>query len=526
MTRSTHILRHRDGPRGLYGDLLPPALFGRMFPLGGKVTPAPFSDAALAKLGAQMSTSIDELKDEKAHASGIPALYTYFGQFVAHDLTFDPNTSLEKRRDKTAQVDYRTPAFDLDNVYGRGPEGQPYMYRSPRIGTGAERFLLGQPLNSGYNGNTDLPRNVAEPARALIADPRDDENVLIAQLHTLFLRFHNNAAQNEEWNFQQVQNEVIYHYQQVVLYDFLRRIINSKVLKLYEPGGHYEESAIRYYHWKGSKNKPPNSDSLSPYPFLPIEFSAAAYRFGHSMVRPAYQLNDDVLAAIFPDSEHLFPESLTGFQRTDPQFGLDWVRFIDIHRGFGGSKRTELTNNRPLQFAFKIDTLLSNPLLHLPPSLDLSRTNSLAVRDLIRGSRLGLPTARTIARAMGIEDQLLENEEIIIGGYETAGGTSIVKVHKEFKSDCPLWPYILAEATHYQEPEGVPGLKKRKMTPKLGPVGGRIVAETILGLMFADPLSLLNQRKGRKLTRTSYSLADFVNDALDPTREISSTIQE
>jgi hypothetical protein len=102
------------------------------------------TEKALHDLALKMSSDADPPKDGKDdEESGIPALYTYFGQFIDHDLTFDPNSSLQKRNDPNALTDYRTPAFDLYCVYGRGPDDQPYLY------DGANGFLLGKPIGGG-----------------------------------------------------------------------------------------------------------------------------------------------------------------------------------------------------------------------------------------------------------------------------------------------------------------------------------------------------------------------------------------
>jgi hypothetical protein len=114
------------------------------------------------------------------------------GQFIDHDLTFDPDASFQKQKDPDATEDFRTPAFDLDNVYGRGPGDQPYMYD-----TDQKSFLLGDPLFLGADGARDLQRNGA--GRALIGDPRNDENVIVSQLQGLFLRFHNRLVKRNPW---------------------------------------------------------------------------------------------------------------------------------------------------------------------------------------------------------------------------------------------------------------------------------------------------------------------------------------
>src|SRR5262252_3277018 len=155
-------------------------LFGRMF---RSLPPAHFGAteaeniANLTTLGTAMSADFDPPKDGKdEEESGIPALYTYFGQFVDHDITFDPASSLQMQNDPDALTDFRTPAFDLDNVYGRGPDDQPYLY------DGNTSFLLGARINGGDPNARDLARNGANPSRALIGDPRNDENSIVSQL--------------------------------------------------------------------------------------------------------------------------------------------------------------------------------------------------------------------------------------------------------------------------------------------------------------------------------------------------------
>src|SRR5882757_4112451 len=245
--------------------------------------------ANLAELAKKMSADFDPPKDGKDdEESGIPALYTYLGQFIDHDITFDPASSLQKQNDPDALVDFRTPAFDLDNVYGRGPDDQPYMY------DGNGSFLMGDPIQGGDAGAKDLPRNNANPRRALIGDPRNDENSIVSQLQGLFLRFHNRTLKdNPGLSFEDVQRLVRFHYQYVVINDFLPRIIDSGVLNQLKSGSHYDPSKLKFFHWKDD-------------PFMPVEFSVAAYRLGHSMIRPGYRLNDDdkTLLPIFPVPSH------------------------------------------------------------------------------------------------------------------------------------------------------------------------------------------------------------------------------
>src|SRR5262249_49077740 len=151
--------------------------------------------------------------------SQTPAGYTYLGQFIGHDITFDPASSLQHDNDPDALVDYRTPRFDLDCLYGRGPADQPYLFEEEN-----RRFILGGPLDSG--DDWDVPR-VDSTERAIIADPRNDENVILVQLHAIFLRFHNQLARTSGADFATVQRLVRWHYQWIVLYDFLPQIIHE-----------------------------------------------------------------------------------------------------------------------------------------------------------------------------------------------------------------------------------------------------------------------------------------------------------
>ncbi len=503
--------RHSEPVRGLLSaktSALFQGRFGRMF---RSLAPAKFgatdteNEANLAKLGSAMSGAFDAPKDGKDdEESGIPALYTYFGQFIDHDLTFDPASSLQKQNDPDALTDFRTPAFDLDNVYGRGPDDQPYLY------DGGNAFLLGDPIGGGGDpGAKDLARNNANPRRALIGDPRNDENSIVSQLQGLFLRFHNRTlADNLKLSFPEVQKLVRFHYQYIILNDFLPRIIHSGVLSALKTGPRYDAHKLKCFHWKHK-------------PFMPVEFSVAAYRLGHSMIRPGYRLNDAVLLPIFPVPPSVapnLPEGLTGFRAMNPAWGIDWGRFIDIDtRVYDGSPAE---NARRLQFAYRIDTSLVNPLANLPPAV-ATNPSSLAQRNLLRAWRLGLPSGQHVAHAMGIIP--LDDQNILIGqGVDTPDAPlpSIVDpslgLAGVFAKNCPLWTYILAEAIQNKESVQIPVQGNVSITtPRLGPVGGRIVAEVFLGLMFGDSNSLLNLNPEWKPDAgANYALKDFVKYAL------------
>src|ERR1700761_9578509 len=157
--------RHGTVVRGLSATLSSPQFEGRFGRLFRALPHARFgrteaeNQQNLQKLGVAMSATFDPPKDgADDEESGIPALYTYLGQFIDHDLTFDPASSLQKANDPDSLVDYRTPRFDLDNIYGRGPDDQPYLYEDGR------RFLLGDEITGGGFDATDLPRSKNERA--------------------------------------------------------------------------------------------------------------------------------------------------------------------------------------------------------------------------------------------------------------------------------------------------------------------------------------------------------------------------
>jgi hypothetical protein len=503
--RQPRIDRPHGGVRGANlsrSSVLFAGPFGRIF---RAVPPADFGpdDAtSLKNLDALAAaiTSVADPKDPKdgpdAEESGIPAAYTYFGQFIDHDLTFDPASSLQKQNDPDALVDFRTPQFDLDNIYGRGPDDQPYLYNND-----GRTFVLGSALTGAdsnpqardlqRNNPSDIQGQPKNPARALIGDPRNDENVIVSQLQGLFHRFHNKIANdNPSWTFPRIQQEVRFHYQWVLLHDFLPTVVSADVIKDVLPVAKdgklvIDKANLKFFHFRDNA-------------FMPLEFSAGAYRFGHSMVRPGYRLSDTVKPVpIFALGDKAV--DLRGFKPPLPNWAIDWRRFIDIvplHYGTltDNPDQNDPNNQKRLQLAYKIDTSLVNPLGVLPPSVAVN-PSVLAQRNLERGWRMRLPSGQDVARAMGVAP--LPDEQILIGKF-TGDKADIVSPiaklgdGKAFVGNCPLWAYILAETVESTVVVKTLDGDKPIKTRKLGPVGGRIVAETFVGLLLADSSSLLN----------------------------------
>lgn len=491
-------IRPHGGVRGANlsrSSLLFGGPFGRIF----RAVPAadfgpddPTSKANLDALAKAMTSDLDpnDPKDgPDSEESAIPAAFTYFGQFIDHDLTFDPASSLQKQNDPDALQDFRTPQFDLDNIYGRGPSDQPYMYNDD-----ARTFVLGTPLTGAPQVNPrakDLQRNSQNPARALIGDPRNDENVIVAQLQGLWHRFHNKIAiDNATWSFERVQQEVRFHYQWVLLHDFLPTIVAREVLERVLPKAKdgtlvIDKDNLKFFHYRDNA-------------FMPLEFSAAAYRFGHSMIRPGYRLNDGIPPLpIFKQGANAL--DLRGFKPPLPDWALDWRRFIDlVPLDYGtlvdNPDQNDPHNQNRLQLAYKIDTSLVNPLGVLPASIAVD-PSVLAQRNLERGWRMRLPSGQDVARAMGVTP--LTDDKILIGKFTGDKADIVTTIDKVgdgngFVGNCPLWTYVLAETI-----ESIDTLKtlqgdKKITTRRLGPVGGRIVAETFVGLLLADSSSYVN----------------------------------
>ncbi|MEA2262002.1 MAG: hypothetical protein QOJ51_4827 [Acidobacteriaceae bacterium] len=531
-------------------------LFGRMF---RTLPAAPFEDNDLKLLANAMTadpeivtkpdgtpkqddkgrlipkaTPETELDDEEN--LGIPAGYTYFGQFIDHDITFDPASSLQRQNDPEALVDFRTPRLDLDNLYGRGPADQPYMYASDGV-----RFLLGSDLtrNATPTKAKDLPRI---GHRAIIGDKRNDENVIVSQLQGVFLQFHNAVADRlpqKTIKFEDVQRLVRWHYQWVVLHDFLPKIVGEQTLHQVLPhlknktSIYKDKPDLRFFQWKND-------------PFMPIEFAAAAYRFGHSMVRPIYRLNKELVG----DEEQktrgvdgrqfifgaLREQSLNGFRDFPSIWAIDWRLFFEFDRKLDDHKNLGPGRVQP---SYKIDSSLVNPLAFLPefsvpddagnkgdfqmdndghPKTQENQIAKLAQRNLLRGKAMGLPSGQTVARKMDIEP--IPDADLRVGKSNMDGlkdNKSIADLAGRFEDNAPLWFYVLAEAQH----EWAKAAKckkgddnaKNSIHVKLGPMGGRIVTEVLVGLILGDQFSFLSQwPEWSPLMKQPSNFAPFTSD--------------
>jgi hypothetical protein len=441
--------------------------FTRLFPY---LPSARFAQHDLEQLAHEMTAPKDtdaDAKPDPEENPGIPAAYTYLGQFVDHDLTFDPISHLRATltgAQLRALANFRTPRFDLDNLYGRGPDDQPYMYKKDGI-----RMLLGESMSGKPfdPGAVQLPRGPS--GRALIGDPRNDENRIVAQLHAIFLRFHNRVVQKmggtRHVSFQEARDQVRWHYQWILVNDFLPAILEEQTYQSVFPDP--------YGPVPGIPRLRENDLEL-----MPVEFSVGAYRFGHSMIRPRYRLNPTIERPIFSNYPYDDTADLGGFRPIPAGWAIDWQFFIDLGRDAG----------RKPQLSYKIDTSLVHPLGDLPPQI-ARNPSCLALRNLERGMAFQLPSGQQVARALGMSP--IPDEELMIGPA-TVGGTRkpMTEVAPGFAGNAPLWAYILSEA-QVMSWKNASGPVSDQTPIRLGPVGGRLVAEVFASLLRGDHTSYL-----------------------------------
>jgi hypothetical protein len=442
--------------------LVAPDSFGRMFHLPPFAPPTPRVKAALTELGRRggLLDANDDLAagpvalivdpalsvnnpNSEHHTAGV----TFMGQFLDHDVTFDTTSRLGEPTNPRTSPNARRPFFDLDAVYGDGPAGSPLLYEQ------GDRAKLRVETGGRFE---DLPRDGV--GRAILADPRNDENVILAGLHAAFLLFHNRLVDlvrrdHPAWSanevFAEARRLTTWHYQWLILHELLPLFVGQSMVDDVLLHGR------RFY-------TPPRGEA-----FIPVEFQIA-YRFGHSMVRPSYRANftgndgDPFFAMVFDELPPRpgDPDDLRGGVRAERRF-VGWQTFFS----FPGFENDVRPNKR-------IDTKLSTPLFALPIGVIPAGTppTSLAQRNLLRHLTWRVPSGQAIAAAIGAPV------------LSTADLAELASIYAPFMTSTPLWYYVLKEAEILED------------GAHLGPVGGRIVAEVFIGLLRLDPESYLSQQ--------------------------------
>jgi hypothetical protein len=470
-----------------YSSAFNPDRFTRLFPdLPTFASQSPKVETALKELGepgglldakdklsagpvlliTDLSLSVNN-PNNPGHTAGT----TFFGQFIDHDITFDVGSRLGQPTDPKDAINGRTASLDLDSVYGGGPVASPQLYSA------LDRAKLKVEFGGLYE---DLPR--AAGMSAILGDPRNDEHVIIAGLHAAFLKFHNNAVDAlrldgvpEPNVYGSARRLTTWHYHWLVVHEFLPLVVGQALVDDLLSHGR------RFY-------LPQTGRSL-----IPVEFQAACYRFGHSMIRPSYRANlagdngQPFFGMIFdPGGQgQLDPVDLRGGSRAPRRF-IGWQTFFDF--GDGQVKPNKL-----------IDTKLSTPLFDLPLGAIASHDppTALPQRTLLRHLTWKLPSGQQIAQAMGAP--VLSSQDL----------SELKSFGVGFERSTPLFYYALKEAELIEQ-----GLR-------LGPVGGRIVAEVLVGLLQSDPASFLAADPGWQPTLqnpgSGFRMTDFLRFAgVDP----------
>lgn len=354
--------------------------------------------------------------------SNVPAGFTFFGQFIDHDITLDTVSQLDSLAAPGSIRNTRTPTLDLDCVYAGGREATPYIYKPDgRIITRSatdthtgDKFRDLLRIRVGSQGGKPI-------RRAVIGDPRNDENPFVSQLQLAMIEVHNEILSHTH-DFEEARDTLIHYYHRVILEDFLPRLIDEDLLNDICTNGNY------YYL--------PEKGKL---PCMPVEFSVAAYRYGHSQVRATYDYNDNC-------------KDVTVFELGS---------FLDVDSKIDWKYLFELEGGGDTLMARKIDPALPHSLMAMPMRITGIEGDSLAARNLRRGLSFRLPSGQAAAQKMEADGKL-------IGGSVLEVNDALVDLG--FKQT-PLWYYCLEEAQTFGSGN------------KLGPVGGRVVAEVIVGLL-------------------------------------------
>lgn len=457
---------------GPAADAAPPFRFSRVGPRGTAVGPIVISQLA------------DAMTQGGGGRGDVPAGYTYLGQFIDHDLTMDvTDVTLGEDVTPAQLLQARSPSLDLDSLYGAGPTDPEsakfyeadglHLRTGTTIRVGEDRRHVGHDLPRVGTGSAGARR------KALIPDPRNDENLIVAQTHVAMIRFHNREVDrlpkslSTAQRFRRARKSVTLHYQWLIRHDYLPRIVRAGLLDDVFANGRRIVAPTAL-----------PTDVAT----MPVEFSVAAFRLGHSMIRPFYDWNRR-----FPGQdgalEYMFAFSagggdLGGDDRLVSSWLADWRRMYDFPAG----GHPAFTAPDGVNFAQRIDTLLTDPLRNLPPGTFDGRASipfddprrNLAFRNLTRGSMLRLASGQQMVahlNAAGVRLDPLSRAQILKGrnGADLTGLPT--RAQERVAARTPLWLYILREA----ETGG----------GRLRGVGGRIVAETFHRAMEGSRFSIL-----------------------------------
>jgi hypothetical protein len=443
MSRYDKLLRECLNHRALNDAHVLPQVFGYLLdenPITGNLSRQTIVDGFDAMVESMRTSTV---ADGPAEAG-----MTFFGQFIDHDITLDATSAIGTKIDPRSIRNVRTPNLDLDCVYGDGPEASPHLYSNRHEGF----MLFGR-----EDSHNDLQRN--RDGRAIIGDPRNDENIIVSQVQGAFICLHNILMTHAEagasshadvkacaemgvrrdvWceivppklhDFESVRRFIRLHYQWLILNEFLPAFVDEKSI----------HAALHHdpFHDRG--------------PIMPAEFSVAAYRFGHATVQPSYVLRHG------EDPVDLF--QMLGFSHRGPESDLHMAQV------FGSNAQRALpVGLKMADTLFSLpDNVVRGPLMWGDLAIPEERAKKLGLRNILRDrTALHLPSGQQVARTLGIPE---------------LAAPKPLRDHHIDKT--PLWVYCLQEA---EEQGG----------GKLTGVGGAIVASVFVRLLKLDPESVLN----------------------------------
>lgn len=394
----------------------------------------------------------------------IPAIFTFVGQFIDHDLTMNAvNLTLDQTGN--AVVENASPTIDLDNIYGPrkvlnnallapGEDGKPYS-----IFDNHGKFKL-KPIGKGF----DIPRPPKPDDKGLqpafITDARNDENQLVLQIHVLLMRVHNKLIEQMKTDdVDKVRRELVTNFQSVVLNEYLPLIIEPKTLE-------FVLSEIRKPDFGKLKHKPlRNLVDGTNVVRMPHEF-AIGFRFGHSQLRPAYKLNSNPAVALFNNRHDDGADDLRGSRPLAEDHVIDWDIFYP---------QTPPANENPpnVHQSLLIDGKITPPVFDLPETAipdDIKFVGNLPHRNLIRSRMVGVVSGEELAEFYGVPHSEQVTPGDIVDKNAPQHVLDLFRHDGHFKT--PLWYYILKEA------------EVKYGGQMLGPLGSRLVAEVLAGALF------------------------------------------
>jgi hypothetical protein len=487
----------------LQGTRLFPDLADRpiaLFEADGSESAIDRTKAALLDITTEMVGPTDGLED--SDLSPTPAGFTYFGQFVFHDIVFSEIFGIPKPTGGAPHLkNASSQGLDLSGLYGRGPVVDAHLYDVPDgDDLSACRFPLGLPrrkdsklpIDCNTMRGRDLPRidmsgrfmNVKgrrRPYRPLVADPRNDDNLVLSQLLCTLMGIHNRivdvllatSAPDPAEAYKRARVFLTSVYRAVVINDYMKRILAPELWAYFFDGQDFRGRGV---------------SALGTFNALPLEFTFGASRFAHAMVRQFYVVNASSVDQPADLRKMLsFSSQRPGGEIPIPEnWIVDWTRFA--------------SSDAPTkaQCARRISPFLSKELTAAELSAELDGTaRPVAFMDCWRCYDLGLPSGQDVAGAVSaavgnqMEVRVLTGDDMLPTLpcaerylYNAGRLKAALQRHPEFLNATPLSYYIIQEASVLGNDGAF-----------LGPVGSYVVAATVASALFkATDADLLPRR--------------------------------